>query len=69
MRRDQVLKVCLNHLLTKDLLAMFKKKDEKSWTWAALNFSDGKENLMSFSLRFKTPEISAEFRAALKDAV
>ena len=68
MRREQVLKICLNHFITQSLVAQFKEKDTKSWTWAAQDFSEGELESMTFALRFKTPEISAEFKKALDDA-
>jgi len=71
MRRDQVLKICLNHYLTPQLVSQFrrKEKDTKSWTWAAQDFSEGELESMTFALRFKTPEISTDFKQAIDDAV
>ena len=59
MRREQVLKICLNHYVTPQLVSGFKEKDTKSWTWGAQDFSDGELTSMTFALRFKTPDISA----------
>eukprot|EP00092_Neocalanus_flemingeri_P036782 GFUD01040043.1.p1 GENE.GFUD01040043.1~~GFUD01040043.1.p1 ORF type:complete len:2751 (-),score=928.30 GFUD01040043.1:212-8194(-) len=69
MRRDQVLKICLNHYLTPQLVSQFKEKDTKSWTWAAQDFSEGELESMTFALRFKSPEISSDFKQAIDDAV
>merc|ERR1719445_2972328 len=69
MRREQVLKICLNHYVSQQLVAQFKKKDTKSWTWAAQDFSDGELESMTFALRFKSPEISSDFKQAIDDAV
>jgi len=69
MRRDQVLKICLNHYLTPQLASQFKEKDTKSWTWAAQDFSEGELESMTFALRFKSPEISSDFKQAIDDAV
>jgi E3 SUMO-protein ligase RanBP2 len=53
MRRDQVLKICLNHYVTPVLVAgAFKEKDPKSWTWAAQDYSDGELTSMTFALRY-----------------
>ena len=68
MRREQVLKICLNHYVTQQLVAQLKTQDAKSWTWAAQDFSDGELETMTFALRFKTPEISSEFKKALDEA-
>ena len=68
MRREQVLKICLNHYITQGLVATFKEKDTKSWTWAAQDFSEGELESMTFALRFKSPEISSDFKKALDEA-
>lgn len=65
MRRDVVLKVCLNHYVTSDI--EFIKKDEKSWQWTAPDFSDGEVQYDMFAIRFKTPEIASGFTKALDD--
>ena len=68
MRREQVLKICLNHYVSQQLVSQFKMQDGKSWTWAAQDFSEGELESITFCLRFKTPEISAEFKKALDEA-
>ncbi|UYV77500.1 RANBP2 [Cordylochernes scorpioides] len=69
MRRDQILKLCLNHLLPAS--TGFVSKGEKAWTWAANDYSDldepGQET--HFTLRFKSAEIAQEFKVALDDAM
>uniref|UniRef100_A0A1Q3F444 Putative nuclear pore complex component n=1 Tax=Culex tarsalis TaxID=7177 RepID=A0A1Q3F444_CULTA len=67
MRRDQVLKICLNHALDADV--QYQKKDEKSWQFVVNDFSEGTFEVMNFSLRFKTAEIAAEFRDAIDRAL
>ena len=69
MRRDQVLKICLNHGLSPALVSMFKEKDAKSWTWVAQDFSEGELTTMTFALRFKTAEIAGDFKTAAEEAV
>ena len=68
MRREQVLKICLNHSVSQQLVSQFTTKDNKSWIWAAQDFSDGELETSTFALRFKTPEISSEFKKALDEA-
>lgn len=63
MRRDQVLKICLNHVLDDEVL--YKKKDDKSWQFVANDFSEGAFELMNFSLRFKNAEFATDFRKAI----
>ncbi|KAK3932811.1 E3 SUMO-protein ligase RanBP2 [Frankliniella fusca] len=66
MRREQVLKICLNHYILPDL--DMKKKDEKTWIWGAKDFSDGQLAVERFACRFKTPEIGEEFKTAVDQA-
>lgn len=67
MRRDQVLKICMNHALTSEII--YKPKDEKSWLFVVNDFSEGELNLEHFCLRFKSVEIAAEFKKAIDEAL
>lgn len=66
MRREQVLKICLNHALTVDII--YTPKEDKSWMFAANDFSEGELSLQQFCLRFKNKEIATEFRQAIDSA-
>ncbi|XP_026324308.1 E3 SUMO-protein ligase RanBP2-like isoform X2 [Hyposmocoma kahamanoa] len=66
MRREQVLKICLNHALTPEIL--YSPKDDKTWLFAANDFSEGELSLQQFCLRFKTKEIALEFKEAIDNA-
>lgn len=67
MRREQVLKICLNHALTDDIC--YTLKDDKSWQFVANDFSEGTFEIMNFCLRFKSSDIAQEFRDAITDAL
>ncbi|GIX88809.1 e3 SUMO-protein ligase RanBP2 [Caerostris extrusa] len=67
MRREQVLKVCLNHNLTKDL--KFSIRGDKSWTWTATDFSESEPSPELFAIRFKTNELAEEFKKAIDDTL
>lgn len=67
MRREQVLKICLNHALKSDII--YKPKDDKTWLFAANDFSEGEFILYQFCLRFKTKEIALEFKEAIDKAL
>lgn len=68
MRREQILKICLNHTLTHDI--EYKPKDTKSWHFVVNDYSEGElESLVQFCLRFKTEEIAQEFKKAIDDAL
>uniref|UniRef100_A0A1A9VEI3 RanBD1 domain-containing protein n=1 Tax=Glossina austeni TaxID=7395 RepID=A0A1A9VEI3_GLOAU len=59
MRRDQVLKICLNHNLNEDV--DYKRKDHKSWLFVVNDFSEEAIELQKLSLRFKNKEIADKF--------
>lgn len=63
MRREQILKICLNHALSSDIL--FKEKDEKSWMWAAQDYSEDEGRKETFVVRFRDGEISKSFMEAI----
>jgi len=70
MRRERVLKLCLNHRVTAALMLQpMPNAQGKAWTWHADDFSDGAEPTHEkFSIRFKTEDIAAEFKHAFNDA-
>ena len=63
MRREQVFKICLNHALTTDLI--FKSKDERSWLWAARDFSEGEGVMETLVIRFRGPQEAQNFMDAI----
>lgn len=67
MRREKVLKICLNHALTPDI--DYHSKDDKTWLFVAADFSDGEISRQQFCLRFKTAEIAQEFKKAVNEAL
>lgn len=67
MRREQVLKICLNHALTPEII--YNVKDEKSWQFIVNDFSEGELNLEHFCLRFKSKEVAQEFKDAIDNAL
>lgn len=67
MRREQILKICLNHHLTKE--TDYIPKDEKSWLFHTADFSEGEIAHEQFCIRFKNTEIAQEFKKAVTDAV
>ncbi|XP_012274477.1 E3 SUMO-protein ligase RanBP2 [Orussus abietinus] len=66
MRREQVLKICLNHVVTSDL--ELTSKDDKSWLWAAGDYSEGELEYVKFACRFKTANVAQEFKNAIDNA-
>ena len=69
MRRDHVLKICANHIITADMCLKPNAGSEKSWTWSTLaDFSDETPKPEMLAVRFKTKEISQEFQQKFKEA-
>ena len=66
MRRERVLKLCLNHRISATLMLQpMPNAQGKAWTWHADDFSDGAEPTHEkFSIRFKTEDIATEFKQA-----
>lgn len=68
MRREKVLKICLNHAVPKDIEYM-PKDDDRTWHFYAADFSEGALSHDQFCLRFKTTEVAQEFKKAIDDAL
>ena len=60
MRREQILKLCLNHFVLPNL--ELKPKDEKTWMWNAADYSEGEIEPTLFACRFKTSDIANDFK-------
>lgn len=67
MRRDLILKLCLNFVLTDEI--EFKRKEDKSWNFAASDFSEGEIEPTYFAIRFKNKEFADDFKKAVDDAL
>lgn len=68
MRRDQVHKICANHLLTSDMELQTMLSSDRAFVWAANDFADEEMRLEKLSIRFKTPEQAAQFKIAFNNA-
>jgi len=64
MRREQVHKICLNHNLNIEM--EFRKKDEKTYYWATVDYSGSEAQNETFAIRFKTSEIADGFFGAVE---
>ncbi|CAH1402479.1 unnamed protein product [Nezara viridula] len=67
MRRDQVMKICLNHFITDEII--LRPKDDKTWLWYAVDYSEGVETKENFAIRFKSSDIAQEFKQAFDNAL
>lgn len=61
MRREQVLKICCNHAITKDMQLKPMSTNETAWCWYANDFADEHQVQEKFAARFKTVEFAREF--------
>lgn len=68
MRREQIMKVCCNHAVTKEMIFQKMPKSEKDVTWCAKDFSDGELVPETFCLRFKTVPLCDKFLESIKTA-
>ncbi|KAM3935490.1 E3 SUMO-protein ligase RanBP2-like isoform 2-T2 [Leptodactylus fuscus] len=62
MRREQVLKVCANHLITTTMNLKPLSGSDRAWMWMASDYSDGDAKLEQLAAKFKTPEQAEEFK-------
>jgi len=60
MRREQVLKLCLNQFLLKDM--NFLEKGEKAWIWYGPDFSEGVVVNEQLCVRFRDAETAGRFK-------
>ena len=69
MRRDQVLKICLNHYLTPEMeLNPMPNAQGKAWTWHADDFTDGEATHENLAIRFKNEDMAQDFKATFDGA-
>ena len=68
MRREQVLKVCCNHVITASLALKPLQTSDRTWTWTAQDFSEGELSQEMFALKFKTSEQAQKFRKIFEEA-
>ncbi|GAB1608701.1 hypothetical protein Ahia01_001154500, partial [Argonauta hians] len=62
-RREQVLKVACNHLLTSTLALNRMSTSETSWCWVAKDYSDDSNGMVEkFAIRFKSIELATSFQ-------
>ncbi|KAL4715252.1 hypothetical protein ACJJTC_007834 [Scirpophaga incertulas] len=67
MRREQILKICLNHILSPEII--YTPKDDKTWLFAANDYSEGELTMQQFCLRFKNKEIATQFKESIEKAI
>uniref|UniRef100_W5MWB4 E3 SUMO-protein ligase RanBP2 n=1 Tax=Lepisosteus oculatus TaxID=7918 RepID=W5MWB4_LEPOC len=68
MRRDQVLKLCANHWITKDMKLEPMKGAERAWIWSAFDFTEGEGRVEQLAVRFKLQEVANSFKELFDEA-
>ncbi|XP_033103452.1 E3 SUMO-protein ligase RanBP2-like [Anneissia japonica] len=66
MRRDQVLKICANHIITPEMELKPNAGSDRSLVWNAMDASDMEPQLEQLAVKFKTPAITAGFKAVFE---
>ena len=70
MRRDQTLKLCANHFISKDMSLKELSGNERARIWYTPgDFSDGTLNPETLCLRFESTETAKEFHDKFMDVV
>ena len=70
MRRDQVLKICCNHVIASAMSLTPMQGSNKAWTWFTPgDFSEEAQKPENFAIRFKSPAIATTFKKAFEEAV
>ncbi|XP_035230028.1 E3 SUMO-protein ligase RanBP2-like isoform X2 [Stegodyphus dumicola] len=67
MRKEHVLKVCLNRYIVKEM--SFEWWDEKSMKWAAIDFFNNKPSCEIFAVQFETSVLAYKFKEAIEYAM
>ncbi|XP_052004955.1 E3 SUMO-protein ligase RanBP2 isoform X2 [Xyrauchen texanus] len=62
MRRDQVLKVCANHPITKNIELKPMNTSTNALVWTATDYTEGGAKIEQLAAKFKTPELAETFR-------
>ncbi|CAG9803980.1 unnamed protein product [Chironomus riparius] len=65
MRREQVLKLCCNMSITKEM--KFTKMNSNALSFAGQDFSDGEMKAEKLAIKFKTPELIKSFQNAISN--
>eukprot|EP00062_Callorhinchus_milii_P018643 gi/632972342/ref/XP_007902610.1/ PREDICTED: E3 SUMO-protein ligase RanBP2 isoform X4 [Callorhinchus milii] len=67
MRREQVLKVCANHVITEEMELIPLNTSNHAFVWTAADYTDGEAKVEQFAARFKTPELAATYKKKFEE--
>ena len=70
MRREQIFKLCANHVISADMELKPFPNSDKSWLWTTFaDFSEDVAGAETLAAKFKTKEIASRFKETFIDAV
>uniref|UniRef100_A0A6P7F5L8 E3 SUMO-protein ligase RanBP2 n=1 Tax=Diabrotica virgifera virgifera TaxID=50390 RepID=A0A6P7F5L8_DIAVI len=69
LRREQVLKVVLNQLITPNFELQPMATSDKAWIWAGYNYTEDEHCFEKLAVRFRTQETAAKFSDAIRDVL
>ncbi|KAM7182203.1 ranBP2-like and GRIP domain-containing protein 4 isoform 1-T1 [Macrochelys suwanniensis] len=67
MRRDQVLKVCANHVITKTMNLKSLNTSNNALVWTATDYADGEAKVEQLAVRFKSQEMADSFKRRFEE--
>ncbi|XP_005400866.1 PREDICTED: E3 SUMO-protein ligase RanBP2 isoform X2 [Chinchilla lanigera] len=67
MRRDQVFKVCANHVITKTMELKPLNVSNNALVWTASDYADGEAKVEQLAVRFKTKEMAECFKKKFEE--
>ncbi|GAB1295127.1 E3 SUMO-protein ligase RanBP2 [Apodemus speciosus] len=67
MRRDQVFKVCANHVITKAMELKPLNVSNNALVWTASDYADGEAKVEQLAVRFKTKEMTDSFKKKFEE--
>ncbi|XP_063314133.1 ranBP2-like and GRIP domain-containing protein 4 [Pelobates fuscus] len=67
MRREQVLKVCANHVISKAIKLSPLNTSNNALVWTATDYSDGEGRIEQFAARFKNQELADSFQRKFEE--
>ncbi|CAI5771997.1 SUMO-protein ligase 2-like isoform X2 [Podarcis lilfordi] len=67
MRRDQVFKVCANHMITKMMDLKPLNTSNNAMVWTATDYADGEAKIEQLAVRFKSQELADSFKRKFEE--
>uniref|UniRef100_A0A8C1TGK4 RanBD1 domain-containing protein n=1 Tax=Cyprinus carpio TaxID=7962 RepID=A0A8C1TGK4_CYPCA len=67
MQQDQVLKVCANHIISKNTVPKLMTTSTDAMVWTATDYSEGIRKVEKFAAKFKTPGLAKSFIQVFTD--